>query len=219
MAPGPDPGPDLDTLFAGALRELAADDERPRPCLVALHARPTREVFDRAAGLLDDERPGHRELGAMVLRELGAPDGGNGRPFSAETVPLVLAALREEPDDWCVSSLISALGYHPACSRAHGGLDAVLAHRDHPAQPVRFALACNLTALSDPERTEESVLEVLLRLAGDENEPVRWYALYALFDETAGVSEARRQAWIAGLGGHGAERRAELLGVLELLDH
>ena len=44
--------------------------------LLALQRRTTREVFDAAVSLLDDDDPDRRILGARILREHGAPSAG-----------------------------------------------------------------------------------------------------------------------------------------------
>nr|WSX53692.1 hypothetical protein OG409_35100 [Streptomyces sp. NBC_00974] len=206
-----------DELFAGALGELGAlgGDDDAVPFLLALHRRPTREVFDRAARLLACEEPLERELGARVLRELGPYDGEGLRPFAAETIDVVLAEMGDEPDPWVLGCMISVLGYH----HARRALDLVLGYGGHAAQPVRFAVAAALPGLADPGRTEARVLDGLLRLAEDDHEAVRWYALYALFHETAGVADGRKELWAAHLAGQAdAQRREELAHLATTLD-
>ncbi|MGW6709180.1 HEAT repeat domain-containing protein [Streptomyces sp. NPDC054956] len=206
-----------DELFAGALVEVGEDDdERATPCLIALTGRPTREVFDRAARLLACDGYLERELGARILRELGPYDAEGRRPFAEETIGVLMAEMVDEPDPWVLGWMISALGYH----RARQALDLVLGHQEHPAQPIRFAVAAALPSLADPERTEPGVVEALLRLAVDEDGAVRWYALYALFNETAGVTAEQRRGWAAHLSGRAgdAERREELSRIAETLD-
>ncbi|MFJ2739894.1 HEAT repeat domain-containing protein [Streptomyces sp. NPDC087440] len=202
-----------DELFAGALAEVSEqageDAEAPTPCLDALHGRPTREVFDRAAHLLGRDDPDERELGARVLRELGDPDDDGRRPFTEETVAVVLRELEDEPDPWVLSWMISVLGHH----RAQQALDLVLAHRAHPEQAMRFAVAAALPDLADPDSTEQWVLEALLELATDSSDAVRWYALYALFNETVGVRAEQRRAWATRLTAEAdgeTERREQL---------
>ncbi|MFF3624549.1 hypothetical protein [Streptomyces sp. NPDC002467] len=209
-------GATTDELFAGALVEVATDDDEGAvPLLVALHGRPTREVFDRAARLLAREDPVERELGARVLRELGPYDDEGRRPFTTETIAVVIAEMGDEPDPWVLGWMISVLGYH--C--AHQALDLVLDHRGHPAQPVRFAVAAALPALADPDHTERRVVETLLRLAEDENEDVRWYAAYALFNETAGVGDEQRRLWAGHLIARAdAQRGEELAHIATTLD-
>ncbi|MFE2328655.1 HEAT repeat domain-containing protein [Streptomyces sp. NPDC059385] len=209
-------GATTDELFAGALGEVATDDDEGAvPFLVALHDRPTREVFDRAARLLACEDPVERELGARVLRELGPYDDEGRRPFTTETIAVVTAEMGDEPDPWVLGWMISALGYH----HAHETLDLVLDHQAHPAQPVRFAVAAALPALADPDRTERRVAETLLRLTEDENGDVRWYAAYALFNETYGVTDEQRRLWAGHLIARAdAQRGEELAHIATTLD-
>lgn len=210
-------GVTTDELFAEALVEVGADDGplATLTSLVALHRRPTREVFDRAARLLACEEPLERELGARVLRELGPYDTEGRRPFTAETIDVVLSEMGDEPDPWVLGWMISVLGYH----RADRALDLVLGYQAHAEQPVRYAVAAALPGLADPERTEARVLDALLRLAGDEHDAVRWYALYALFNETSGVTDGQKRLWAAHLTGQAdAERRAELAHLATTLD-
>ncbi|MER5727182.1 hypothetical protein ABT084_02300 [Streptomyces sp. NPDC002138] len=209
-------GLDLDELFAGALAEVEADDDdAPVPCLVALHERPTREVFERAARLLAHDEPAERALGAQVLRELGRPDDDGRRPFTTETVAVVLAELPSEPDPWVLGWMISVLGYHGAVET----LDLVLGHRSHAAQPVRFAVAAALPCLADFDRTQGAVIEALLALAEDTDAHVRWYAQFALFHETDGVTDGDRVAWATALTTRAdPERREELRHLGTTLD-
>ncbi|MFJ1702511.1 HEAT repeat domain-containing protein [Kitasatospora sp. NPDC088346] len=204
-----------DDLFAGALAEQEDEADLPVPCLVALHGRPTRDVFDRAVGLLSAAEPVRRLLGVLVLRELGPLDGDRRRPFTAETVRLLRRAMPHEPDPRVLGGMISALGFLGATE----ALDTVLGYARHQAWQVRFGVAAALPCVADPDRTEERVVDVLLRLGADEDEDVRWYALYARFNETSGVPAERRRAWAsalvdaAGAGADpeaGAERCAEL---------
>ncbi|MFJ7203903.1 hypothetical protein ACIQWR_10270 [Streptomyces sp. NPDC098789] len=202
-------GASTDELFASALVEIERDDgdEGPAPHLLLLLDRPTREVFERAAGLLAHDEPAQRELGARVLRELGPRAADGSRPFRAETIAVVVAELPSEPDYWVLGCMLSVLGYH----EARETLDLVLGHRSHAEQAVRFGVAAALPALADPDHTQDRVVEALLRLAEDDDAAVRWYALYALFHETAGIAAADRVAWATALTGRGdPERREEL---------
>ncbi|WP_330334191.1 HEAT repeat domain-containing protein [Streptomyces sp. NBC_00536] len=199
-------GTSTDELFVRALAEVRAD-AGPAPALLALHARPTREVFGRAARLLAHDEPEERELGAQILRELGPRDDDGRRPFTRETIAVVLAELPSEPDPGVLGWLISVLGYHIA----EETLDLVLGHLSHPAQPVRFSVAAALPRLADPDRTQDRVVDALLRLSEDEDADVRWYAVYALFHETAGVADADRVAWATDLTTRGDPERRDAL--------
>jgi hypothetical protein len=212
---GVDPASD-DELFVRTLREIGVEEEdSPLPSLVALHDRPTRYVFERAARLLAHDKPEERELGARVLRELGECDAEGRRPFTAETIEVVVAEMAEEPDPWVLGWMISALGYH----NAEDTLDLVLGHRAHAAQPVRFSVAAALPCLADGERTQDRVVEALLTLAEDDSEAVRWYALYALFNETAGIADEQKIPWATALAERGdTQRRAQLRHLVTTLD-
>lgn len=206
---------DTDDLFAGALAEMDAGEDGPAPCLVALHGRPTRQVFERAASLLSREEPEERELGARILRDLGPYDSEGRRPFTAGTIDVILAEMPSEPDPWVLRWMISALGYH----HARETLDLVLGYQARPEQPVRFAVAAALPSLADPDHTQDRVIEALLRLSEDDHAAVRWYASYALFHETAGVTDEQKILWATALVERGdAERREELRHLGTTLD-
>src|SRR4051794_25001910 len=125
--PDPDQLPTA-VLLRLALRELEDDTDEPAMSLVALHQRPVRAVFDAAAALMRDGHADERELGVRILRELGPEQPDVRRPFSAETIPLLQARLRDEPDPGVLRWIVSALGYH----RAVEALPHVSALARHP---------------------------------------------------------------------------------------
>lgn len=91
--------------------------DAPAPHLVALQNRPTQEVFDAAVRRLTNDDSWTRELGTLILRELGPQDEAGPRPFSSEAAPLLTGRLSEEHDPRVLGWLISALGYNAARSR------------------------------------------------------------------------------------------------------
>lgn len=171
-------------LLAGALSEVSvADPDEPVPHLVALHARPTREVFDVAARLVARDNPAERELGVRILRELGDHDAAGRRPFSREGIPLLIERLDREADPRVLGWVISALGYN----RAREALGDVLRLVDHPHGRVRFHVAAALPSLVDEERIEPNAAEALQLLCRDDEADTRYYALVALIEEVSGV--------------------------------
>lgn len=77
----------LEVLLRLARREIEDPyGDAPMPSLVALHQRATREVFARAAALVGDSDATQRELGVLILRELGDEQPDGRRPFRDETV-------------------------------------------------------------------------------------------------------------------------------------
>ena len=153
------------------------------PSLLALHRRPTREVFDRAAALAVDSDVTRRELGVRILRELGDEQPDGRRPFRDETVALMRARLRDETDPAVTRWIVSALGYH----RGGEALSEVVALADHPDDRVRFHVAAALPGLVDLDRVEPEAADALFRLCHDEDADTRYYALYAATREIGGL--------------------------------
>ncbi|MER7444012.1 HEAT repeat domain-containing protein [Micromonospora avicenniae] len=171
-------------LLAGALREVSvADPDKSVPYLVALHARPTRQVFDVAVRLVACDNPAERELGVRILRELGDHDVAGRRPFSREGIPLLIERLDREADPRVLGWVISALGYN----RAREALGDVLRFVDHPHWRVRFHVATALPSLVDEERIEPHAAKALQLLCRDDEADTRYYALVALIEEASGV--------------------------------
>ncbi|MBU2671048.1 HEAT repeat domain-containing protein [Actinoplanes bogorensis] len=183
-------------LFTAARDEVVADDpEAPVPFLVALHDRPTREVFDTAAELLRSDDSTDRELAARVLRELGPQDDAGDRPFTSEAVPLLRARLSTEPEPQVLRWLISALAYNSATD----ALDDVVPFANHADGRVRFHVAASLTSLMNRTHPEPAALDALQSLCRDDNPDTRFYALYALAEELDGLPASRLDPTLAAL--------------------
>ena len=175
-------------LLAAAQVEVAEAGPGDRvPHLVALHERPTREVFAAAVRLLSLDDAVERELGVRILRELGRQDEAGRRPFTAEAVPLLVERLSRENDPGVLRWVISALGFN----RAKEALGEVLRFTGHPDWRIRFHVAAALPGLVNPERIEPDAVEALQQLCRDDEADTRYYALYALVDEVAGTDPAR----------------------------
>jgi len=173
-------------LLTAAQLEVNQDGvEIPVPHLVALQDRATQEVFDAAARVLASEDSRARELGARVLRELGPGDEAGRRPFSSEAVPLLTGRLSEEHGPRVLGWIISALGYNAA----RESLDEVLPFAEHPHWRVRFHVAAALPALVDPDQIQPRAADALMALCRDDYAETRYYALYALLEEVAGVDQ------------------------------
>ena len=180
--PAPEELP-LELLLRLARREIEDDYDAPRPSLLALHRRPTREVFDRAAALVGDSDATQRELGVQILRELGDEQPDGRRPFRDETVSLMRARLRDETDPAVVRWIVSTLGYH----RGKEALSEVVALAGHPDDRVRFHVAAALPSLVDLDCVEPEAADALIRLCLDADADTRYYALYAATREIGGL--------------------------------
>ncbi len=185
-----------DDLFAAARTEVLADEaDTPVSFLVALHDRPTREVFDTAAALLRSDDPTDRELAARVLRELGPQDEAGHRPFTTEAIPLLRSLLPQEPDPRVLGWLISALAYNSAVET----LEDVVRFAAHPHWRVRFHVAAALPSLMSPTAPEAEALDALEKLCQDEEPDTRFYALYALLEQFADLPSSRLAPTLAAL--------------------
>lgn len=141
------------TLLPTEVVQAGQDD--PVPHLVALHQRATREVFDAAAHLVSSGDRAERELGVLVLRELGNPDTAGRRPFSSEAVPLLEAMLADERDPRVLAGVVSALGYNAATS----SLNEVAQLAEHPHWLVRFHVAAALPSLVHPDQIQPNAAD------------------------------------------------------------
>ncbi|SNY49853.1 HEAT repeat domain-containing protein [Paractinoplanes atraurantiacus] len=163
----------LGLLLSLARREVEHGGDTPRPHLVELHRRP---VFDRAAELVDHEDPTWRALGVAILRELDEAS-------PARTIPLLRARLATENDLDVLSWIVSALGFHQAVE----ALPDVLPLADHPDVGVRYAVTWALPSLVDLSAVDPAAAEALFQLCEDDDEDIRFYALYAITRELAAL--------------------------------
>lgn len=170
-------------LIAARQEAVDAGPDDPEPHLVALHQRPTPEVFGAATELIVGTDPADRVFGIRILRELGEADDTGRRPFSDQAVPLLRELLRQEPDAQALAWIISALSYNAATE----SLPEVLRFAEHSDTGVRFAVAAALPGLVDPQQIEPDAAAALLTLCRDGDPEIRYYALYALLDEVSGI--------------------------------
>ena len=152
-------------------------------------------MFDQAVRLIGSTDATDRELGVLVLRELGRPDADGRRPFSSDAVPILRGWLRQEADPRVLGWVISALGYNAASE----ALDEVVGFVDHADARVRFHVAAALPSLVDPDQIEAGAAAALLRLTCDDDAETRYYALYALLEEVAGVDPEQFDRAVAAL--------------------
>lgn len=187
--------PTAELLIAAQREVLECGPDDPVPHPVALHLRPTREVFAAAQRLLSSDDAAARELGVLILRELGPQDEAGQRPFSTEAVPLLLGRLARESDPGVLGWVISALGYNGATE----ALGEVVGFTSHPDWRVRFHVAAALPLLVNPDQVEPSAAEALMHLCQDDEAETRYYALYALLDEVVGVDPEQLTQTLTGL--------------------
>ncbi len=155
-------------LISAALVEFQrTEDDAPEPpglsAIVSLQERGSREVLDAAIALCDGAASIERELGALILGQLGWPD----RSFPEECCDRLLRLVREEQVHDVLLMAIFALG-HLGNHRADPEL---LWLRSHTGAGVRYGLAFALAGTTHPD-----AVKVLLELMRDDDERTRDWA-------------------------------------------
>jgi hypothetical protein len=158
----------INELVSAALVEFQhpEGDVREAPglsAIVTLQERGTREVLHAAMALCDADEPIKREIGALILGQLGSP----GRSFSEECCDRLLQLVREEQIHDVLLMAVFALG-HLGNRRADSEL---LWLRTHASPYVRHGLAFALAGTTHPD-----AIKVLLELMCDEDECTRDWA-------------------------------------------
>jgi hypothetical protein len=168
----------LDALSTDALLSAAVDcahadrgewSDESWDHVRALHRRPERAVFDRAANWCRHGDVIERSLGATVLAQLGLVGENDLRPFTRESVPILLDLLGDA-DAQVVSSATYALAHQRA-----GTAEDFRRLAEHPSEDVRYAAAHVLGGRKDPLS-----IALLLTLMTDVDGSVRDWATYSI---------------------------------------
>jgi HEAT repeat protein len=151
-----------EALLAGAL-----DNDEGATCVVALHYRGTREVFEAASALCASPDARERGIGVWILGQIGVSTP----TFVEESVDLLLRMLETERDTEILENIAVALG-HRRDPRAIGPLVALRHHRD---AYVRYGVVVGLMSFDDSR-----VIDTLIGLSGDLDVRVRDWATFGL---------------------------------------
>jgi HEAT repeat protein len=192
----------LTTLLARALAAGGTDSEERWEIVQELHGRTDRVTFELACALTRSAEPAERVLGADILGQLGHQAG---RPFAAETLPVLLAAAGDGRPE-VVAAAVTALG-QLADERAHG---AVLRHAGDASADVRLAVAAALPALAG-EPPADGAVTALIRLTGDTDPQVRDWATMGLGSQLDVDTPAVRDALAARIDDAGGDTAGEAL--------
>lgn len=172
-----------------ALRRSYLADEQPLDGLATLHYRGGREEFEAARRLKDSKAAVDREIGALVLGQLGWGQ----RTFLEESVDILLALLRA-PEPSVVAAAASALG-HRSHPRAVHALAELATHTD---AGVRLSTACALGHQLDDAAAEAVAVEALMILCRDQDRDVRNWAMFGLAQMESQDSPAIRAVLLEG---------------------
>jgi HEAT repeat protein len=152
-------------LVETALADAERTDDLPDNYLAVavLHARGTREVLSAALELCGSPDPKRRDLGAVILGQLGSPE----RTFPEECCDALLDLVRHEPDLGVLRTTLSAFG-HLGNRRCE---PKVIALRSHPEKAIRHGVAFALCGA-----TSAAAVQALLELMDDPYELARDWA-------------------------------------------
>jgi HEAT repeat protein len=210
----------IQELFSKAIRRFQADGESQSTALCALQGRGTQEVFDAAIAICGSTECLEREIGALVLGQLGSPE----RTFPNVACEHLLRLAADEADLNVLRTMIFAIGH----TGSRCGDAELVKFADHPDDQVRHGVAFSLVGT-----TEVVAVEALLVLMQDRVSEVRdWattaigtspeldgYAIRdALFARTRDVDAMTRGEAYTGLAKRGAEELVQpLLAELKAL--
>ena len=188
----------LDRAAALAITAVEDSDERWE-AVTALRQRPERAVFERAADWCVSTNAAHRELGADILAQLGAP----ACPFALESTPLLAGLLRDPVEDVVVEALY-AVGHLRV-----GSTPEIAAFARHVSERIRRATAHALGG-----RDEPSSIDALCVLTADVDSDVRDWATFALGTLCDSDTPEIREALVARLADDDDGIRGEALVAL-----
>ena len=166
-------------------------------------------IFDEAARLTLSEDPRARRSACDVLSQLGYEYG---RPFGAETVPLLARICAEEASAPVLASAVSAMGH----LHLPETLAFVVAHATHSDSNVRVSVACSLPSIAGVEWLDSahSAVTTLMQLMSDEDADVRDWATFGLGTQLKVDGAVVRQCLIARVDDPDEDTRAEAIAGL-----
>jgi HEAT repeats len=185
------------------------DDHQYWTIVHEMHRRGTQLIFDEAAQMIRSDDPCARRVACDVLGQLGYD---HGRPFDAETLPLLARVCTDEATSPILASVISAMGH----LGRPDALAFVVAHATHSDASVRFPVACALPSIAGVEWLDpaHSVVTALMQLTSDEDADVRDWATFGLGTQVYVDGDAVRQCLFARVDDPDDDTRAEAIAGL-----
>jgi HEAT repeat protein len=187
-------------ILEAALR-LPVDSSERWSFVEELHKRGDSATFRAASAFVASSDPVRRGLGVDVLAQLGAYPNVpvQDRPFSAQTVRLLLDHLPEERDPEVLASVAFAFGHLGSTSALHD-------LRNHSDEGVRHAVVFGLLGVD-----EDVAVQTLIELSADESAQVRDWATFALGVESKRDDPDVRKALFARLTDPDDDTREEAI--------
>jgi HEAT repeat protein len=210
---------EIDKLFAEALLG-DYDYDAPWAAVKALRRNGNREIFDSAAAWCASPEALKRARGADILCQLRAP----GTPeqelnkaipdpiYVPESFDILYRMIVGESDEQALASELYGLGH----LRQEGSVSTLVPFATHTSSEIRFAVACALGSFpNDP-----GAIPALIGLAGDQDDEVRDWSLFALGSQGDTDTPNIREVFVCHLDDPCPNAREEAIaGLAKRKDH
>jgi HEAT repeat protein len=163
--------PDVRPLLRQAAGLADFDDDARWAIIRDLHRRTDRAAFDAVRALAGSADTLERITALNVLAQIGYRAG---RPFLAETLPLLIDASHDRDVD-VIAAAVHALGF----LRDSRALPAIVRHAGHPSADVRLSVAFAIPAAAGDPPSPDAI-EALIALSADPDGETRDWATFGL---------------------------------------
>jgi HEAT repeat protein len=178
---------------------LQGEKDEKHAAASTLTTRGGRTNFRKAVEFCRSTDPSVREQGAFVLGQLGTPE----RPYSEESVPILISLLENDPDEDVRAAAAFALG-HLGNPQA---ISHLIDYANDESVEIKFGVAFSLGCFFEsPE-----VVAPLISLSADADEDVRNWATFGLGTCLDIDTKELRDALVARLSDEAPEIRGEAL--------
>lgn len=174
------------------------DEDAAHDAIVVLQFRADQEVLDQATKLCQSTVAVERELGAVILGQLGIPK----RVFPEECFQALRRMLEQETD----SAVLNAIGIAFGHLRESRAISLLISLKEHPDPDVRYGVVFGLMCQEEP-----AAVNALINLSRDEELQVRDWATFALGSQIDLDSSEIRNALLSRLDDCDDQTRNEAL--------
>jgi hypothetical protein len=130
------------------------------------HVRPSREAFEIAEALVHDKRARAKEVGYLILGQLGSPN----RPFRDDSMPLIMQGLESERSVSAKCAIAYAIGHLVPPHALHEKIiDGLLRYLDGNRKSLQVAVAFAVAGLS----ISDQLNRLLKKLLNDGSQDVK----------------------------------------------
>ena len=184
------------------------DEVVSETAMMFLHTRGEKATYQKAVELCTSSHDEHRDLGAVLLGQLGTPE----MPYAKESAPLLIDLVENDSSDEVRESAIYGIGHLQLAK----GVTAVGKFVCSPNKRIRKAIAFAFGRTGGFEAVQS-----LVQLCKDKDEDVRNWAAFGLrmlnSEEVKYDSSEMRNVLVSLLNDSNSEIREEAICALALL--